>query len=162
MKAKKLTYRNLPLFCLMLLTTFMWGCNQDDDEIQLDLVSFNNVALSSHNEVPEFNSIGTGQFNGVYNRQTKKITYNVTWVLSDLDDNTVGMHFHGPASPNESAPVVIPVTGFSDNSGGTFSGTTRALTKDEEEQLLSGKWYFNIHSTTHPTGELRGNLLRKK
>ncbi|WP_347159517.1 CHRD domain-containing protein [Pontibacter chitinilyticus] len=161
MKAKDFNYRSVLLFSLMLLTTFLWGCN-DDDEIQLDLVSFNNVELSSKNEVPAFgNSLATGMFNGVYNKETKVITYNVTWVLSDLDDNTTGMHFHGPASPNESAPVVIPVTGFSDSSGGTYSGSTRPLTQEEEDQLLSGKWYFNIHSTTHPTGEMRGNLLRK-
>ena len=75
------------------------------------------------------------------------------------DDETVGMHFHGPATPQQNAGVIIPVTGFTNNSTGSLTGSTRALTKAEEKQLLNGLWYFNIHSTTHKGGELRGNLI---
>ena len=32
------------------------------------------------------------------------------------------------------------------------------LTQEEEDQLLNGMWYLNIHSTTYPAGELRGQV----
>lgn len=158
---RKFNYHNALFLCLMLLTTFMWGCKDADDEINLDLVSFNDVRLLGEKEVPARETNGAGVFNGVYNKNTNVMTFNVTWALGNWDDNTVGMHFHGPATPDTNAPVLIPVTDASDNSAGTYSGSTRALTDEEEKELLSGKWYFNIHSTTYPAGELRGNLMRK-
>lgn len=160
MKTKNNYYHQALFCCLLLLTTTMWGCKDVDDEIDLDLVSFNDVRLLGENEVPAIKTNGAGVFNGIYNKHTNVMTFNVTWALDNWDDNTVGMHFHGPATPDTNAPVVIPVTGASDNSAGTYTGETRALTDEEEQQLLSGKWYFNIHSTTYPKGEIRGNLLR--
>ena len=163
MEAKRnLRTHRLLLAVMLLLGTFMTAC--DEDEIDLDDllnndVAFEGVQLKGAHEVPAVPSDGIGLINVYYSSNTRIITYDLAWTLGNHDDETVGMHFHGPAMPNMSAGVVIPVTGFSTTSKGSLTGSTRALTKEEEKQLLNGLWYFNIHSSTYPTGELRGNLI---
>lgn len=149
------------------------SCSDDDNEDatpNANEVRFDNITLTAGAEVqtPPVTSSGTGELDASYNMDTKRITYVVSWQLGNPSDRTTGMHFHGPASPTESASILIEVPlagagGYDQNTGGaassgTVSGQTRALTQAEEEQLLNGQWYFNIHSSTYPNGELRGQV----
>ena len=159
---RNLLRHRLLLAVLLLLGTFMTACDEDDinlDDLLNNDVNFEGVQLKGANEVPMVQSDGFGLINVYYNSKTRIITFDLAWTLGKSADQTVGMHFHGPATPQQSAGVIIPVTGFTNNSTGSLTGSTRALTKEEEKQLLNGLWYFNIHSTTHPSGELRGNLI---
>lgn len=163
----------LVMSLLLSLLFVVSSCDDDDDDgdNQPDTeVSFNNIALSAANEVqPQpVTSTGTGTLNATYNMGTKRISYSVSWTLGNPDDKTTGMHFHGPASLTESAGIVIGLPlgsggggynqGDETGSTGSVTGQTRALTEVEEDQLLDGLWYLNIHSTTYPAGELRGQL----
>lgn len=169
---KNLTKRLLMAFVLFSLALVLSNC--DDEEAVVDLpdkeVEFLDIALTGEAEVqtPAVVTDGTGKLNAVYNENTKKITYTISWKLGNESDKTVGMHFHGPATPSENAAIIIgiPLTqnsggGYTDpgsESEGSVSGQTRALTQEEEDQLLNGMWYLNIHSTTYPSGELRGQV----
>ncbi|WP_161888987.1 CHRD domain-containing protein [Pontibacter russatus] len=147
---------------MLLLGTFMTACDEDDinlDDLLNNDVNFEGVQLKGANEVPMVQSDGFGLINVYYNSKTRIITYDLAWTLGNSDDQTLGMHFHGPATPQQNAGVIIHVKGFTSSSTGSLTGSTRALTKEEEKQLLNGLWYFNIHSSTHPGGELRGNLI---
>lgn len=136
------------------------GCSNDDDADD-NLVTFRNIALTGANEVPAVTTSGSGTFEGTYNRATKVLNYTVRWSLGDPAATTNNMHFHGPAEPTAIAPPRIPITGFPTGSvNQTFSAATPALDAAQEEELLNGKWYLNIHSTTNPGGELRGQLVR--
>jgi hypothetical protein len=135
------------------------GC--EDDDTDDNLVTFRNIALTGANEVPAVTTSGSGTFDGTYNRTTKVLNYTLKWTLGDPTATTVNMHFHGPAELTESKPVRIPITGFPTGSTNqSFSGSTAALDATQEEELLNGKWYVNIHSSTYPPGELRGQLVR--
>jgi hypothetical protein len=118
------------------------------------------IQLSGSQEVPSNSSTGTGSAQVNFNPDTKIITYTMTWQLGSSTATTTNMHFHGAAdgSDAKSSPPVIGITGFTTASSGSISGTTRALTDEEADQLLAGKWYLNIHSSTIPGGELRGNI----
>jgi hypothetical protein len=67
------------------------------------------------------------------------------------------MHFHGPAGPEEAAPPVVTITGFPMAASRTVTDKD-TLTADQESQLLTGKWYYNIHMPTYLTGEIRGQI----
>lgn len=140
------------------LTAFLFtACKKDK---QVDLVKKTSATLGGAYEAPPIASTGTGSIDVAYNTASKVITYTVIWQLGLASDTTVAMHFHGAAdgSDSKSSPVTIGVTGFSSASSGSLSGATRALSQAEEDQLLGNKWYFNIHSSTTPSGELRGNI----
>lgn len=142
----------------ILLATFS-GCKKDDDE-EVDLMKRVTVTLSGAQEVPAVTSTGTASAKLVFDPVLKTINYNMTWTLGSAAATTTNMHFHGAedGSPTKSSGVVIGITGFTTANTGTISGTTRALTDVEVAQLLAGKWYLNIHSSTVPGGELRGNI----
>lgn len=141
--------------CFLIFT----GCKKDDDD-PVDLTRKATVQLSGAQEVPANNSTGSGTAQITYNPETKTITYSMTWQLGLSTATTTNMHFHGAedGSDTKSSGVVIGITGFSTGSSGSISGVTRALTDAEANQLLAGKWYLNVHSSTVQAGELRGNI----
>jgi hypothetical protein len=118
------------------------------------------VHLDGATEVPPVVTTGTGTANITYNKDTKMITYTITWTLGDPTSTTTAMHFHGSDAGSDatSSPVEIPITGFSTGNSGTVSGTTPELTATQVSELLANKWYVNIHSNVAPGGEMRGNI----
>ncbi|MDF3076493.1 MAG: hypothetical protein K0S09_382 [Sphingobacteriaceae bacterium] len=125
-----------------------------------DLIKRTTATLSGAQEVPANSSTGTGTAQISYDPTAKTITYTMSWQLGSSTATTANMHFHGAEDGTDikSSPVTIGITGFATGSSGTITGTTRALTDAEANQLLAGKWYLNVHSSTIPGGELRGNI----
>nr|WP_294877034.1 CHRD domain-containing protein [uncultured Pedobacter sp.] len=119
------------------------------------------VQLNGSNEVPVVTTTGMGTANITYSEQSKTIAYTITWQLGSATATTTGMHFHGAenGSNSTSSPIVIEIPGFTNASSGTLTGTTRVLNTAEISQLLSGKWYVNIHSSDFTSGEIRGNIV---
>ena len=146
-------------FAVIIISSFLFSCKKDKDD-EPDLIKRTTATFSGASETPAIPSSGTGTAVISYDQGTKVITYTLTWQLGLATDQTVNMHFHGAADGDDthSSGVVIPITGFSTGSSGTLSGSTRALSQEEENQLLAGRWYVNIHSSTYPGGELRANI----
>lgn len=158
----KIYWKQQVLYLLVLLSGLLVACDDDDDDAMNleDEIVFNDVALLSSNERPVIASDGAGEMDVTYDDVNNTLRYTITWQLGNPDDATTAMHFHGPADPQSSAPPVIDIEeGFNKGASGTISGTTRPLTQVEEDDLKAGLWYVNIHSNTHKTGELRGNLI---
>lgn len=109
--------------------------------------------ISGANEVPANASAGSGVAIVKFNTSTK---------VAELYGNYRGMtgtatvsHIHtGAAGVN--GGVFFNLTNTGGNSG-TISGT-EALTSEEEINLFAGNTYVNVHSTSFPGGELRGQL----
>jgi hypothetical protein len=144
----------------------MSSCEKDDDKPNNE-VKFENVMLSGGNERPTVvNSPGKGTFTGTYDKTTKMISYTITW--SGTTTPVTAMHFHNAiptanlSATEVSGNVVIPIPGTGNPATYTspVTGTTRALTADEETALLAGNWYVNLHTSQFPGGELRGNLVK--
>jgi CHRD domain len=166
-------FRNLWLIMglMISLAPVVSSCDDDDDDDSIppaEEIAFENIALTGEAEVQDQPVVtdGSGTLNVFYNMDTNVIRYNVSWELGMETDTTTGMHFHGPATTSESAGIIIGIPLSSGTSGydedapnrGSISGQTRPLTQQEEDQLLDGLWYLNIHSTTYPDGELRGQI----
>ncbi|MDX5435576.1 MAG: CHRD domain-containing protein [Pontibacter sp.] len=107
--------------------------------------------LSGQNEVPQVNTSATGTFYGVYDKATKKLTYNIAY----SGVTPTGMHFH-KAAAGANGDVEIAVAGPY-SSGMTGSVT---LTAAQEADLLKGLWYLNVHSAAHAGGEVRAQLVK--
>jgi len=76
-----------------------------------------------------------------------------------MTDSVTMMHFHGPASRGANAGVVFPIHDFTPGTAGTSAGTVKLdEVKLKEADLLGGKWYYNVHTKTHPGGEIRGQV----
>lgn len=124
---------------------------------QADIYAFTNVALTPEQETPPAQSDGKGWLNALYDSSSRTLTYLVSWQLKE--GNVVSLaHFHGPAAIGASAGAQIGVTLSSVNTGGMGGSVT--LTAEQEADLLTGNWYFNIHSTAFPQGEIRGQLVQ--
>ena len=126
-------------------TTTDAGATGDGGEMTM------NVELSGRQQVPPVETSGTGQIAVTFNTETRELNWALDY--SELSSDATAAHFHGPADPGETAPPVVPVDEFEDGAKGSAT-----LTEDQAEQLMAGKWYFNLHTENNPNGELRGQV----
>lgn len=145
----------LPLLLTAALFVTAVSCDKDDDDKPVSNKYNVTGTASGAQEVPAVTSNGTATISSVYDADANTLGYTITW--SGLTDVVNNMHFHGPADATVSAPVAIPITGWAAAKTGTISGTA-TLTETQEAELLSGKWYYNIHTPFKGSGEIRGNL----
>jgi len=118
--------------------------------------SYTNLLMNGSQEVPPNGSSGTGTLNATYDESTNTMIFTANF--SGLTTGTTAAHFHGPAPSDSNAGVQIGWTGFPTGvTSGTFSDTV-TLSAAQEAQLLAGRWYANIHTTTFPGGEIRTQL----
>jgi CHRD domain len=110
--------------------------------------------LSGASEVPPTTSQGTGNLAATYDTTSKKLAWKGT--VSGLSGNATAAHFHGPAEPGKNAGVLVPAPGVST---GAFEGSA-TLTDDQARALIAGQTYFNVHTAAHPSGEVRGQVVK--
>ena len=125
------------------------ACKKDDESVPTMQVS---GTLSPANEVPAVTTSATGNVSATYTKSTKTLNYTVTY--SGLTP-TAG-HFHIGA-PGVAGPVVItfPYLAYSPITGSTL------LTQLQEDALLAGNMYANLHTSANPSGEIRANVVAK-
>jgi CHRD domain len=94
----------------------------------------------------------TGHVTGTFNTVTDKVTYRITY--AGLSGAVIASHFHGPAAPGQSAPVMLPIPGpYRSGMHGTL--TANAVTA---KALLAGQNYVNLHTKKYPMGEARAQI----
>ncbi|MCP5524423.1 MAG: CHRD domain-containing protein [Verrucomicrobiales bacterium] len=98
---------------------------------------------------------GLGLFSLAGNTLTFSLSYR------DLSGVVTGAHIHGPADTSGSAGVLINLEPYSNGEFGTmgsFSGVV-VLSDQQRVLLLGGHTYVNIHTPSHPAGEIRGQIV---
>ena len=110
--------------------------------------------LSPQSEVPPTVSMGQGNAQVWLNKDTGGLRWKVDY--SGLSGPATMAHFHGPAEPGANAGVVVPVKGTIPLQ--SFEGEA-SITPAQVQELLAGKWYFNIHTAKNPGGEIRGQVV---
>jgi hypothetical protein len=109
------------------------------------------AALKGSDEVPPNDTKGTGRVTATLDTTSKVFAYTVTY--RELTGPATMAHFHGPANPGENAPPVITMKTLTSPIKGT-----ETLTDAQIADLRAGKWYFNVHTAAHPSGEIRGQV----
>ncbi len=140
------------LFCL----TAIWavsGCALIDKDAHLAAFS---TTMTGINEVPLVATNGTGRVDAVLDTNTRLFRWKVSY--QGLTGVATAGHFHGPAAVGVNAGVALawrnPMTSPMEGSA--------TLTAAQAADLLAGKWYANIHTTVHPTGEIRGQMILRR
>jgi hypothetical protein len=111
--------------------------------------------LKASSEVPPKNSAGQGALTATLNSETNELKYHVEF--NGLTGPVVAAHFHGPAAEGVNAKPQVPVKGNPITSPIEGSAT---LTPEQTKELMDGKWYFNLHTSANPGGEVRGQVMK--
>ena len=106
------------------------------------------------------NSSATGTLEVEYRTDTKVLELSMSF--KNLTAAATAAHIHGPGAPGVNAPVIIPLA-IPNETSGTFSGNfvTTNYPTFNEEHLLNGLYYINIHNSSFPAGEIRGQIIFK-
>ena len=126
------------------------------------------IIMTGAKEVPANPSTALGIMDVSYSKETRLLTWSVTW--SGLTGPVTLMHIHGLAPTGYAAGVVYNIIAGSNAlalpdpikypATGKFSGTMLAdgfVVK--EQDLLNGLFYMNIHTATYGGGEIRGQIV---
>lgn len=111
--------------------------------------------LSASAEVPAKDSTGTGTLTASLDTDTNELTYHIEY--SGLTGPAVAAHFHGPAAPGVNSKPQVPIR--TSPIASPIDGKV-TLTAEQVKDLEDGKWYFNLHTSANPGGEIRGQVLK--
>jgi len=123
------------------------------------------IILSGAQETPATPSTALGTMDVFYSKETRTLTYTVSW--SGLTGSVAAMHIHGLAPLGYIAGVVQTFSTSAivrcptslNTSCGTYSGSLLADgVVVKEEDILNGVYYVNIHTATYGGGEIRGQI----
>jgi hypothetical protein len=150
MKALKRPSALIP--CILLLGFMHAGA------VLADPTSFK-VPLTGAQGVPPVDTTATGTAALTYDPATRVVTWNIAY--SGLSSAATMAHFHGPAAEGKNAPPVIWLSTQGSPPANPIVGTA-TLTPDQAKQFSAGEWYVNVHSQSHPAGEIRGQVMPPK
>jgi uncharacterized protein (TIGR03118 family) len=77
--------------------------------------------------------------------------------FSGLTTPANAAHIHGPAAEGVNAPILFPITVPAATSG-SANDVGIMMTPTQLQQLKDGLFYFNVHTTNFPNGEIRGQI----
>jgi hypothetical protein len=112
-------------------------------------------AMTGAQEVPPTGSSAKGTCKIVLNAAQTQIT--VTCTFSGLTTPANAGHIHTGAV-GVAGPVTIGFTGVPAATSGTIGPLTLAITPTQVATMRSHGFYTNIHNTTFPGGEIRGQV----
>ena len=122
-------------------------------------VSFD-VPLTGAHEVPPVQTPGSGSAALTYDAGTRALTWKVTF--SGLSSPVTMAHFHGPAAAGKNAGVKLGISqkGASEVTSPISGEAT--LSPEDAKAFEAGEMYINVHSKTHSSGEIRGQVVPPK
>jgi len=122
--------------------------------------------LSGTQEVPPVNTLATGEFTLYHDIDRAYTEFEVTVTPSTTQPITVtGMHIHvGDAGVN--GPVIVDLAAMAGitlpvyvTDSLTVAGViSPSLTMTQVQQMATDGTYINVHSTTNPSGLIRGQI----
>jgi hypothetical protein len=115
------------------------------------------ATLSGAEEVPANNSPASGFVSATYDSVSGQ--FSLGGVFGGLTTIATAAHVHAGAV-GVNGPVILPLTILP---GGSTSGAligvfAAPLTPNQVNGLFAENWYVNVHTSSFPGGEIRGQL----
>lgn len=148
--------KTIKQFAILLMSATLMGAMISCEETgpdQSDIVEFE-ATINSSNTIPRSTSSAQGSASLEYNKRTKTLTYNVTY----QGLTPIAGHIHSAEPAWETGPVRVPFT----NVGTSPITGSKVLNQEEENLLMFGNMYINLHTAAYPAGEIRGQVLLKE
>jgi CHRD domain len=147
-------------YCILFLflAPIISSCKKDKADPPVSTEIKYKAVLNAANEVATVPVVsgGTGEANAIFNKETKILTVTITY--SGLTTALSAWHIHKAAAGANGS--VIFNFGSPQPSGFVFT-TPAALTTDQEADLNNALYYVNLHTSTYPGGEIRGQLIKQ-
>ncbi len=121
-------------------------------------VSFT-VDLTGGAQVPPVNTPGSGKANLTWDPASRTVTWSISF--EGLSSPATMAHFHGPAAAGANASVTLWLSKKGEPVVSPIKGEA-TLTPEQVSQFEAGQWYVNVHTTDHPAGEIRGQVVPPK
>ncbi len=96
-------------------------------------------------------SMPNGYYIAHYDMESRTLHYWLEW--AGTTGAVTAAHFHGPAEIRQAAGILVPITDIESPSIGSAE-----LTEEQEQILLRGMMYVNLHTSVNPGGELRSQV----
>ncbi|EYD77765.1 hypothetical protein Rumeso_00492 [Rubellimicrobium mesophilum DSM 19309] len=106
--------------------------------------------LTGAAQVPPVDTAATGAADVTVDSDAMTVSWTVTY--EGLSGDPVAAHFHGPASPEETAPPVIDISA-------NLAQGSAEITPEQMQMIQDGQTYINIHTEANPDGEIRGQVM---
>lgn len=117
------------------------------------------------NELPPTESAASGAVKAELLNNVLTVTGSFSGLTGDFNKNVAGgAHLHnGVNGTNGGILLSLKASVNADNKSGLFAADSNSfvLTADQLNLLNTGSLYANIHTTTSPGGEIRGQLLQE-
>lgn len=110
------------------------------------------ATLDGAQEVPPTGSTATGQGFFLVDTIANTLTYRITYTGFTNVEQAAHIHGFAPAGANAGVLYTLPL-------GATKEGVI-TYAESEEEGILTGQTYVNVHSDVFPGGEIRGQILQ--
>jgi hypothetical protein len=149
----KVTRRQSTLISCVILLGFVHA-----EAVLAEPTSFK-VPLTGAQCVPPVDTTGSGTAELTYDPATRVVTWNISY--TGLSSPSTMAHFHGPAAEGKNAPPTIWLSTQGKPPANPITGSA-TLTPDQAKQFSAGEWYVNVHSQSHPAGEIRGQVVPPK
>ncbi|NOT55781.1 MAG: CHRD domain-containing protein [Deltaproteobacteria bacterium] len=77
----------------------------------------------------------------------------VSFTFGGLAGTLAAAHIHGPTVPGVNAAILFPLP-----TANPINTCVGPLDKDQKKDLRRGLYYINVHTSTVPAGEIRGQI----
>lgn len=163
-----------PLICACVVLLLCGSVNGDQVQFFLTGAQGNGLLPGNIDPVPSSNGSGDMGLTGiVFDTDANELSVDIEWGsengFSDLSGEVTLLHLHGPTPslpPDNfgevNTQIIVNLAGsLNFNSSGTDGSLNDVffLSDEEEDWLLSGRTYINVHTELYGAGEIRGYLL---
>jgi hypothetical protein len=110
-----------------------------------------NLVLEGWQQVsPYVLTAATGAGTATYYAASRQLSLNLAY--SGLSSAETAAHIHGPAARGANAAALVTLSASNPKTDAIV------LTSAQEAMLLAGQLYVNVHTSTHPNGEIRAQV----